>query len=150
MSIATKDHTLQTNNKKFVAILNKRAELGMQLNALAHLSLSIGTLSKTQGESPSFVDYVDHSDVTHPNISDHPFVVLKAHNSTKLRELRQKFESLDLPVTDFTHLMAQGDTRQSMALTTETEEEDLTYLGICTFAEADVVDQLTCQFSAYQ
>ncbi|GGX93292.1 hypothetical protein GCM10007160_21040 [Litchfieldella qijiaojingensis] len=136
------------NEKRFIAILNKKMDLGRTLNVLGHLSVGLPSLLG-HGEA-KFVDYVDNDENVHPGISHYPFIVLKADNSNKIRRLREEAVSRGIKFTDFAHTMMEGGSVAQQALTRETRESDLEYLGICLFGETEILREFTRKFSLYR
>ncbi len=70
---------------KLVAVMNEKMEPGVMMNALAHMCIGFGA---DIGKEPlRLTNYIDADGGSHPNISEMPFMILKA-NSNKLRALR--------------------------------------------------------------
>jgi hypothetical protein len=138
------------NEKRFVAVLNKQIETGVLFNALGHMSAGLGASPSLPPANPLFVDYIDGSQGKHPNISHYPFIVLKARNSNKISQLREKVLALGLPFTDFTESMLIGTSEEQLALTKTTNEADLQYVGLCMFGDTEVLKTLTSKFSLFK
>lgn len=137
------------NAKKFVAILNKKVELGRLLNALGHMSAGlVGGYGKV--EELNFLQYIDKDGGTHPNISHFPFIVLKADNSNQIRTVRSEVIKRGIPFTDFTHTMIVGTSKAQLAQTLEKAEAELEYFGICMFASSEEIRDLTKKFSLFK
>jgi hypothetical protein len=136
------------NEKRFVAILNKKMEIGRTLNVLGHISVGLSNL--LDSDDAKYIDYVDMNDSSHPNLSHYPFIVLKADNSNKIRRVREEALARNIKFTDFTHTMIEGGSVIQQATTRETKEEDLEYLGICLFGETDVLREFTKKFSLFK
>ena len=75
-------------SNKLVAVLNEKADIGVAMNALAHMVVGLGASVKKK-EELRLTDYTDADGNSHANISEIPFMVLKARNSNQLRQLRQ-------------------------------------------------------------
>ena len=88
------------SQKRFIAVLSKKMELGRSLNVLGHLS--VGLVSQLDDSETQYIDYHDMDGNLHPNLSHYPFIVLKADNSNKLRKVREEAISRDIKFTDFT------------------------------------------------
>lgn len=136
------------NKKRFIAILNKKMELGRTLNVLGHLSVGLSD-QLSVGES-AYVDYLDKDGNLHPNLSQYPFIVLKADNSNKIRKVREEAIARGIKFTDFTHTMIEGGSVAQQRLTNETKEVDLEYLGICLFGDTDILREFTKKFSLFK
>ena len=76
------------DEKRFIAILNKKMDSGRAMNVLGHISVGLADLLAA-GEA-KYVDYMDMDDNIHPNLSHYPFIVLKADNSNKIRKVREE------------------------------------------------------------
>jgi len=62
------------NKKRFIAVLNKKIEMGKLLNALGHMTAGLaGKYENT--DDMCFFEYRDKDDSIHPHISHYPFDV---------------------------------------------------------------------------
>ncbi|MDN3715472.1 DUF2000 domain-containing protein [Vibrio breoganii] len=136
------------NQKRYVAILSKKMDLGRSLNVLGHLSVGLSNL--LEDSEGQYVDYQDMDGNVHPNLSHYPFIVLKADNSNKLRKVRDEAISRNIKFTDFTSSMIEGGSVEQQQRTRETKEADLEYLGVCLFGDTDVLREITKKFSLYK
>ncbi len=134
--------------KKLVAVLNEKIEIGRAMNALAHMSLGLGG-SCPRKEELRLQDYADADEQKHPAISDIPFIVLKA-KSNQIRELRKAARESGIHFTDFTNTMIGETYVEQHANTNKTKEQDLEYFGICLFGDWDTVSALTKKFSLWK
>lgn len=137
------------NEYRFIAVLNKKVELGKLFNALGHMTAGLSG-SGIVNEDMSFLDYIDGDNKIHKSISHFPFIILKADNSNKVLKLRKKLKECNLPFTDFTTSMSIGTTEEQMNETNRTLEGDLEYIGVCTFARTKDLKPLTKQFSLFK
>jgi hypothetical protein len=136
------------NSKKFVAVLNKKIEVGKLMNAIGHMSAGLsGGFGK--GDEMKFLEYVDGSGGIHPKISHFPFIVLKAENSNQIRKIRGEAISRGLVFTDFTSTMTMGTSTDQLERTKSTPEADLEYWGICMFGESAVLKEFTGKLSLF-
>ncbi|PTO75891.1 DUF2000 domain-containing protein [Vibrio splendidus] len=136
------------SQKRFIAILSKKMDLGRTLNVLGHLSVGLSNL--LEGDETYYVDYEDLDGNVHPNLSHYPFIVLKADNSNKLRKLREEAFSRGIKFTDFTSSMIEGGSAEQQQRTKEIKEEDLEYLGVCLFGDTETLREFTKKFSLYK
>jgi hypothetical protein len=133
---------------KFVAVLNKKIPVNILMNALGHMAV---------GLSSSYLDiaemrldsYIDKDGNDHKSISDNPFIILRAKNSNKIRNLRQEFLDKGIHFVDFTNTMTVGTYEEQKQRTKETKEEDLEYYGICAFGDKKIINPLTKKFSLW-
>ncbi len=135
-------------DKKLVAVLNEKIEVGRVMNALAHMAVGLGG---TVGEKEELrlQDYHDASGTIHPSISDIPFIVLKA-NSSAIRALRVAAQEQGIEHTDFINTMIGETYVQQHENTSKTSEADLEYWGICLFGDWTSVSALTKKFSLWR
>jgi hypothetical protein len=135
-------------SKKLVAVLNEKVEPGRLMNALAHMAIGFGASIKNK-EELRLMDYIDSNQGNHSNISEMPFIVLKA-NSNKIRTLRKAAINNNIEFTDFTSTMTVGTYKEQIEKTKATKEEDLEYHGIILFGEWELVSELTKKFSLWK
>ena len=132
---------------KIVAVLNKTVEPGRAMNALGHMSISLGAQIGVQ--NLELVDYHDCDDNLHPQISKMPFMVLCA-NSNKIRNCRQQAKEHSIQYVDFIDTMTIGTWQEQVAKTQQTKDEDLNYFGIVLFGPWDIVTEMTRKFSLWK
>lgn len=136
------------NDYRFIAVLNKKVEIGKLLNALGHMSAGLaGGFGKA--DDMQFLEYKDADGGIHPNISHFPFIVVKADNSNKIRKVRNEALQRGIIFTDFTSSMTVGTSADQIARTAELKEEDLEYFGICLFGRTDELREFTKKFSLF-
>jgi hypothetical protein len=137
------------NEKRFIAILNKKIELGRAMNALGHITAGLAGGSGKADEM-CFLQYEDKNGGLHPNISHYPFIILKADNSNKIRKVRNECLTRNIPFSDFTSTMTIGTSQEQQDATRLTSEEKLEYLGIVIFGSTQYLRKFTGKFSLYQ
>ncbi len=132
---------------KLVAVMNEKIEPGIIMNALAHMCIGFGSVI---GEEPlRLTNYIDAEEGSHPNISEMPFMILKA-NSNKIRALRQAALQAGIQCIDFTDTMTSGSYAEQLERTKQTKESDLIYYGVVLFGSWDKVSELTRKFSLWK
>jgi len=137
------------NSKRFIAILNKKIEIGRLLNALGHMTAGLaGGSGKT--EEMCFLQYQDKDNGQHPNISHFPFIVLKADNSNQIRTIRNEAIKRNIAFSDFTSTMTIGTSQEQQDATMNTKESDLDYFGICLFGTTAELKEFTGKFSLFK
>ena len=136
------------HSKRFVAILNKKTELGKLMNALGHMTAGLsGGFGKAS--EMCFLEYTDKDGGMHPYISHFPFIVLKAENSNKIRAVRNEAIAQKIFFTDFTSTMTVGTSIEQIERTKNTPESELEYYGICLFGDTAELKELTKKFSLF-
>lgn len=136
------------NSKRFIAVLNKKIEVGKLMNALGHMTAGlVGGTSNIP--DMCFLPYEDKEGGKHPNISHFPFIILKADNSNQIRTVRNEVIARNIQFTDFTSTMTIGTSEEQVNNTKNTEEMNLEYYGICLFGETETLRQFTKKFSLF-
>lgn len=134
-------------DNKLVAVLNEKIEPGVAMNALAHMCIGFGSDIGT--EPLRLTRYVDADGGAHPNISEMPFMILKA-NSNKIRGLRNLSLEAGVRFVDFTNTMTIGTYLEQIEKTAQTKEAELIYYGIVLFGPWDLVSEWTRKFSLWK
>lgn len=134
---------------KFTAVLNKKIPAGNVMNALAHMTAGL-VGSYAELKNMCFDDYYDKDGGKHPCISDNPFIILQADNSSKLRTLRRSLVEVGIHFTDFTNTMVIGTAAEQRERTRNTLEGELEYYGVVMFGEIEQLNQLTKKFSLWR
>lgn len=137
------------NAKRFVAVLNKKIEIGRLLNALGHMTAGLAGGYEDRSDL-CFLQYRDKDNGAHPNISHYPFIVLKAENSNQIRKVRNEAISRGLPFTDFTSTMIVGTSQAQLDATLAASEPELEYFGICMFGPTEVLREFTGKLSLFR
>jgi hypothetical protein len=132
---------------KLVAVMNEKIEPGVIMNALAHMCIGFGSAI---GKEPlRLTNYIDADGGSHPNISEMPFMILKA-NSNKIRGLRQAAKEAGIQFVDFTDTMTTGTFIEQLERTKQTKDEALVYYGIVLFGDWEKISELTRKFSLWK
>ncbi len=132
---------------KLVAVMNEKMEPGVVMNALAHMCIGFGA---DIGKEPlRLTNYIDADGGSHPNISEMPFMILKA-NSNKLRALRLAALQNGIRCVTFTDTMTSGTYVEQLEKTKQTKEADLIYYGVVLFGNWDKVSESTRKFSLWK
>jgi hypothetical protein len=134
-------------SKKFIAVLNKKIEVGRVMNALAHACIGLSSL--IEGDQLGVVDYKDKDGGPHV-ASKFPFIILRADNSNKIRTLRNDCISKDIKFASFTDAMTVGGWEEQIKRSSDTPEEDLEYYAICLYGEEADLQDLTKKFSLWK
>lgn len=135
---------------KFVVVLNKKIDLGVALNAAAHMTAClVAKASEEDRDNMKFVEYVDADGGIHP-VSALSLVVLSAKNSNHIRRARNDAIGKNIPFVDFTETMTKDTYIEQMERTKQTKEEELEYWGICMFGLKETLDTITGKFSLWR
>ncbi len=137
------------NNKRFVAILNRKIETGKLMNALGHCTAGL-TGSTEDQENLCLLPYSDKEGGVHGKISHYPFIILRAENSNEIRKIRQECVNRTIPFSDFTNTMTLGTSEEQMNATYAATEADLEYYAIVLFGSTEEIKQFTKKFSLFK
>lgn len=129
--------------------MNKQIEVGTVMNVLAHMAVGLGASVENKDEL-RLIDYVDADGNSHANISELPFIILKAENSNQLRELRKELIKRNVHFVDFPDFIKSIGTFESPEKSRQVKEENIEYYGIAIFDDWDIVTELTKKFSLWK
>ncbi len=132
---------------KLVAVINKKIEIGVAFNALAHMTLGLG--ASMDKEKLRLDNYVDAEERIYPNISQMPFIILKA-KSGEIRKLALLAQEKNIEHGVFTETMTGGTYQEQLARTRASNAQDMDFYGVVMFGPWDDVTALTRKFSLYQ
>ena len=132
---------------KLVALVNKEIEVGVAMNAIAHMTIGLG--AQLDQESLRLNDYKDKDGNIYPNISQMPFMILRG-KSSEIRKAVGQAKEHHLKFGVFTHTMTGGTYQEQLDNTLQTPEDQLIYYGAVLFGPWDLVSQMTKRFSFYK
>jgi len=132
---------------KLVAVLNKEIEMGVALNALGHMSIGLGS---DIGKNLLRLDiYKDAEGNNYPNISQIPFIILRA-KSNEIRRTVVNCRENGIEHTVFFNTMTGGTYLEQLERTKNTSEASLIYYGCVLFGPWDTVTEITRKFSLWK
>jgi hypothetical protein len=137
------------NSYRFIAVLNKKIETGLLMNALGHMTAGLACANSNKADM-CFLEYTDKDGNIHPNISHFPFIVLKAENSNQIRTVRNEAIKRQIIFTDFTSTMTVGTSEDQVNATAKTTENELEYYGVCLFGKTSELREFTKKFSLFR
>jgi hypothetical protein len=108
------------------------------------MSIGLGTSIENKDEL-RLIDYVDADGNSHANISELPFIILKA-NSNQLRMLRKALIEKNVRFIDFPDFINSIGTFENPEKSRTIKEEAIEYYGITIFDNWDIVTELTKKF----
>lgn len=132
---------------KLVAVLNKDLPAGVALNSLAHATLGLG--AHIGRAELHLDDYKDKDGNVYPNISQMPFIILRA-KSGEIRKTVKAAKEAGILHGVFLNTMTGGTYLQQLENTSLTSEEQLVYYGCILFGPWDAVSTLTKKFSLWK
>lgn len=140
---------INASKYKIVAVLNKKLETGVALNAIAHMGLGLSaSVSEEIREEMSFIDFPDKDGVIHPCISALSLIVLKG-TAGKVKTTRGLAKEAGLHVIDFLETMTGETYKEQLEKTATTNSQSLNYYGIIIFGEKEKIDPITQKLSLW-
>jgi hypothetical protein len=136
-----------TFENKLVAMVNKDIEVGVAMNAIAHMTIGLG--AQLNNELLRLNDYRDKNGNIYPNISQMPFIILRG-KSGEIRKAVNNAKEQNVKFGVFTNTMTGGTYQEQLDNTLATSEEQLIYYGAILFGSWDIVSQITKKFSLYK
>ncbi len=137
------------NSKRFLAVLNKKIEVGKLMNALGHMTAGLAG-KIVNASNMCFLEYKDKNGGFHPGISHFPFIVLSADNSNQIGTIRKEAIGRGIQFTDFTSTMTVGTSQEQVEATANTDEANLEYYGIVFFGDPKDLREFTGKLSLYR
>lgn len=132
---------------KLVAVVNKNIDVGVAMNAIAHMTIGLGAAI---GEAQLRLDnYQDKEGNLYPSISQMPFIVLRG-KPNDIRKAVFKARENEVRLGIFTNTMTGGTYQEQLDNTKQTSEEDIIYYGAVFFGNTNIVSDITKKFSLYK
>ena len=132
---------------KLVAVINKDLDMGVALNAVAHMSL--GLARNLDKEALQLDDYVDANANIYPNISRIPYIILRA-KSGEIRKTIIAARERNICHTAFLNTMTGGTYIEQLERTKLMSDEEMIYYGCALFGAWEVVSEITRKFSLFR
>lgn len=135
------------NDTKFVCIINRKAPLGIALNAAAH------TLIGLSGSRPERLDLQEYPFAQQSYtslISLYPVIVLRADNGNKLRTTVLAAEAEGIATNLFATSMVGESAAEQIAATKAVQLSDAEIVAAGLFGEARRLEPLTKRFSLFR
>lgn len=136
-----------TFENKLVAMVNKDIEVGVAMNAIAHMTIGLG--AQLNSDILRLNDYRDKNGNIYPNISQMPFIILRG-KSGEIRKAMKSAKEQNVEFGVFTNTMTGGTYQEQLDNTLATPEEQLIYYGAVLFGPWDIVSEITKKFSLYK
>lgn len=133
---------------KLVAVVNKQIEMGVAMNALAHMCLGFG--AHMGASDLHLMDYENSDGFIYPNISKMPFIILREKNSNKIATLLMKAKESGIQYSVFTNTMTEGTWEDQKTKTLATKSEEIIFYGIVLFGPKDIVTEMTKKLSLWR
>lgn len=134
--------------KKFVAVLKSDLDIGVALNVVGHLAISISNhVEGHMGQSP----LVDGSGVKHLGIAKYPFIITKAKEGKIRIAIEKARQDNRILFADYPQQMLEtGHDNELVQSLSEADEDSLMYLGAVFYGPMEAINEITGKFSLYK
>lgn len=133
---------------KLVAVVNKQIDMGVAMNALAHMCLGFG--AHMGAEELHLMNYENADGFIYPNISKMPFIILREKNSNKIANLLTKAKEAGIQYSVFTNTMTEGTWEDQKARTLAIKPEEIIFYGIVLYGPKEIVTEMTKKLSLWR
>lgn len=133
---------------KLVAVVNKQIDMGVAMNALAHMCLGFGAHMGTS--ELHLMDYENADGFIYPNISKMPFIILREKNSNKIGGLLMKAKEAGIQYSVFTNTMTEGTWEDQKTRTLATKPEEIIFYGLVLYGPKEIVTEITKKLSLWR
>lgn len=133
---------------KLAAVVNKKIETGVLMNALAHMCLGFG--AHAGSSELQLMDYENAEGFVYPNISKMPFIILREDNSSKIAKLVMQAKEAGIQYSVFTNTMTEGTWEDQKIRTQTTKPEEIIYYGIVLCGPKEIITNLTKKLSLFR
>lgn len=138
------------SKNKIVAVLNKNLEVGVALNAIAHMSAGlVASANEETRREMSFIDYPDKDNINHKSISALSLIVLRGKSGEIKKAINQAKEA-GLHNIDFIETMTGDTYKEQLERTANTPNEEVNYYGMMMFGEKTLIDPITKKLSLWK
>lgn len=140
--------TYENNDRKFVAVINRKHTLPVVLNALAHAAFGLSGQGAHVGR---LLDYPNHATGFLARVDESPFIILEAKNSDQLQMLAMAaMDRARLAYNVFTTSMIGRSADSQIASTRDAMGDELDFVVVVLFGLRENVEPLTKRFSLFK
>lgn len=137
------------SDKKIVAVLASNLEVGVALNVIGHLAVSVGAYADADIMGRKVL--VDNSGVEHVGISKYPFIITKVKPGRLKRLVDDARKEDGLLLVDYpTQMLITGHDDELAEEIAKTDNENIEYLGAVIYGAAGFVSELTGKFTLWK
>ena len=133
--------------KKLVAIVNEKIEIGTAMNSLAHCSLAIG--AKLSEKEMFLTNYIDKDEQFNWPLSGMPYIILKG-TSNEIKKALLKCKEQDVFHTAFVDIATGGTWQEQIEKTKNKTIEEFNYYAAVLYGEFETVKSITKKFSLFR
>ena len=135
---------------KLVVPVNKRLDVGVAMNAIAH---SVAGIINHIGEDGrfklKFIDFEDLNGQKHPSISARSFIILRGTDND-IRKVRHSAQEAGVPFVSFVSTMTGETYVEQLIRTKATPSIELTFYSIALVGRSDVLHPITKRYSLWR
>lgn len=140
--------TYENNDRKFVAVINRKHSLPVVLNALAHTAFGMSGKGPHVGR---LLDYPNHATGFLARVDESPFIILEAKNNAQLQVLATAvMDRARLVYNVFTTSMIGSSVDSQLASTRDAIGDNLDFVVVVLFGLREDVEPLTKRFSLFK
>jgi len=137
------------SEKKIVAVLAANLEVGVALNVIGHLAVSIGAYADEDIMGRKVL--VDSSGIGHMGISKYPFIITKVKPGRLKRLVDDARKEEHLLLVDYPkQMLTTGHDDELYEEISKVENENIEYLGAVMYGDSKVVSELTGKFTLWK
>jgi hypothetical protein len=137
------------SERKIVAVLSSNLEIGVALNVIGHMAISIGAYS-----DPNIMgrrNLTDKSGINHAGISKYPFIITKVKQGRLKRLVDDARQVKELLLIDYPKQMLHTGHDDELAEEISKVDNDIIeYLGAAIYGNATLVTSLTGSFTLWK
>lgn len=134
--------------KKTVIVLNSKLDVGVALNVVGHLSLSLGHYA-TDHMGREFL--IDGSGEKHRGISKYPVIITKVKGEKLKKSLIQAKELNNILVIDYPEAMYEtGHDDELAEALSKQKKDEINYYGFIMYGNADDINSISGKFSLWR
>lgn len=130
-------------------MLSSNLEMGVALNVIGHLSISVGAYADEtiMGNKVLF----DKTGIEHIGISKYPFVITKVKPNRLKRLIDEVKQEKNLLLVDYPkEMLLTGHDDELVSALLEIENTDIEYLGAVLYGDASLVSSFTGKFTLWK
>lgn len=137
------------SEKKIVIVLSTSIEIGVALNVVGHLCVSLGC--RVGNEVMGREQLMDATGIAHRGIAKYPIIITKVKPG-RLRQVVEEARSHpSLLIGDYPEeMLTTGHDDELAGAIAAKNEAALNYLGVALYGDAHLVTQLTGKFTLYK
>ena len=136
-------------DKKIVAVLAANLEMGIAVNVIGHLAISIGAYAEDGLMGRPVL--LDKSGTEHVGIAKYPFIITKVKPGRLKKFVEEARVKKELFLVDYpAQMLSTAHDDELAEELSKTETADIQYLGAIIYGDSQIVSALTGRFTLYR